>query len=360
MRETDWIFLFGIGTLIALWLQIDLRFILSARFTFPGLIVCYSVIRLKRKVGILLTDSEFVSQSLELNLFFARIAKEHSFFIEVAIPWKNSNLIQEADFYKNQFACLLGETIYLANQNLPREFLSAGEIVTPLTLDAERVSEFYSGYTLNTELTRAELALEAGGNPNPPATLVEAVTLLNQKAMRLTTGLIGFKSRLLNDVLACRLFTFNYPLLLDHVLREARFYLSQLERIQNRAAVDAVADLIQQEIFWNRIMAEHAKFIRGLLDPVEVQLFNTADHFGHQFDQLTAQALQLLNQTAGLPAVTAESREATAAIRDFKRQGTEGLIGCTIRSIAHPLLGDHVVREANHYLRILSGYGLGA
>jgi hypothetical protein len=42
------------------------------------------------------SDREFVKQSLELNLFFARIAKEHSFFIEVAIPWKNSNLIQEA------------------------------------------------------------------------------------------------------------------------------------------------------------------------------------------------------------------------------------------------------------------------
>jgi hypothetical protein len=303
----------------------------------------------------MLSDIQFVRQSLELNLFFGRIAKEHAFFIEVAIPWKNSNLIQEADMYKAQFAGLLTETLCLADGVLPKEFLSAGEIVTPLTLEAEMASEFYSGYTLNTNITRAELALDETGGPNPAA-LVEPVIRLNQQAMALTTGLIGFKSRLLNDMLTCRVFTFNYPLLLDHILREARFYLGMLERIQARAVVDPVADMIRQEIFWNRIMAEHAKFIRGLLDPTEVQLFNTADHFGKQFDTLTAQAQMLLSQTAAIPTVTEESRQATVAIRDFKRQGTEGLITCKIRSIAHPLLGDHVTREANHYLRLLKTF----
>lgn len=311
-----------------------------------------------REVIFLLSDAEFVRQSLELNLFFTRIAKEHSFFIEVAIPWKNSELIQEAEMYKNEFARLLAETLRLSDGVLPQEFLTAGEIVTNLTLDAEQGSEFYSGYNLNTGITRAELSMGGNGNSNP-VTLVDPVTGLNQQAMAATIGLIGFKSRLLNDVLACRVFTFNYPLLLDHILREARFYLNMLKRIQNRTTVDPVADMVQQEIFWNRIMAEHAKFIRGLLDPTEVQLFNTADNFGKQFDELTAQAQMILNQTTGIPAVTEESRRATTAIRDFKKQGTEGLITCKIRSIAHPLLGDHVVREANHYLRLLNIFETG-
>lgn len=32
-----------------------------------------------------------------------------------------------------------------------------------------------------------------------------------------------------------------------------------------------------------------------------------------------------------------------------------GLLDCKIRSIVLPLLGDHVVREANHYIRLLKG-----
>jgi hypothetical protein len=51
--------------------------------------------------------------------------------------------------------------------------------------------------------------------------------------------------------------------------------------------------------------------------------------------------------------VTEESLRATRQIRDFKQQGTQGLIDCKIKSTIIPLLGDHVLREANHYLRLL-------
>ena len=54
--------------------------------------------------------------------------------------------------------------------------------------------------------------------------------------------------------------------------------------------------------------------------------------------------------------VTKDSLQATQAIRDFKAQGTEGLLDCKIKSVIIPLLGDHTLREANHFLRLLSSY----
>lgn len=308
---------------------------------------------MKNGVKCMLSDGEYVRQSLELNLFFLRILKEHSFFIEAAFPCKESNLIQLAEQFKVQFTKLLSEAVHLANGVLPQDFLADGEIVTRYTLEAEQLTEFYTGVNLNTEITKAEMSLGGCANPNL-ATLAEKVNRLNQQAIEATQGLIDFKVRLLNEVLACNLFTMNYPLLIDHILREARLYLSLLERLQCRADVDVLSELVMQEAFWNRIMAEHAKFIRGLLDPTEVQLFNTADNFGKQFDVLTAEAEALACQIAGIRAVTEASRQATMNIRDFKSQGTEGLITCKIRSVILPLLGDHVLREANHYLRLLN------
>ncbi|HEX2936019.1 MAG TPA: DUF2935 domain-containing protein [Bacteroidales bacterium] len=305
-----------------------------------------------------MSDRDYVRQSLELDLFFLRIMKEHSFFIEVAFPAKDSNMIQQAEMFKNQYTMLLGEAVQLANGILPTDFLTDGEIVTRYTLDAERVTEFYTGVSLNTNITSAEMSL--GGNANPNLiTLVERVARLNQQAIFTTQGLIGFKTMILNNVLTCRIFTNNYPLLIDHILREARLFVSLLERLQCRAEVDLAAEMVMQEAFWNRIMAEHAKFIRGLLDPTEVQLFNTADNFGKQFDILTAEAEALVYRAAGLPIVTEESKQATISIRDFKSQGTEGLITCKIRSIILPLLGDHVLREANHYLHLLTVFESG-
>ena len=49
----------------------------------------------------------------------------------------------------------------------------------------------------------------------------------------------------------------------------------------------------------------------------------------------------------------AEALEETVRFQAFKTAGTKGILECQIRSIILPLLGDHVLREANHYLRLL-------
>uniref|UniRef100_UPI0032605C1B DUF2935 domain-containing protein n=1 Tax=Clostridium sp. NkU-1 TaxID=1095009 RepID=UPI0032605C1B len=43
----------------------------------------------------------------------------------------------------------------------------------------------------------------------------------------------------------------------------------------------------------------------------------------------------------------------TEKYRDFKEAGTKGINECKIRSIILPLLADHVLRESNHYIRLL-------
>ncbi len=296
---------------------------------------------------------EYIRLSLELNLFFARIAKEHAIFIEGAFTAKDADLAREADMLKNQFEMLLAETISLSNGVVSRASVESGEFVTPHTLAAERASQFYTGIPINFRLTQMEEGLSGNSGAIAAPSLEGRVFNLNHRAIVLTTALINFKTRILSNVLACRLFTLNYPLLLDHILREARLYLRTLNMLQNRENISGASELVEQEIFWNRIMGEHALFIRGLLDPTEGELINTANDFGNEFAELTRKAIAASEQAALLPGVTRESFDAAVGIRDFKNAGTEGLLNCSIKAIAVPLLGDHVLREANHYLRIL-------
>ncbi len=304
----------------------------------------------------MLSNEEYVRQSLELNVFFMRIAKEHAFFIQSALTPRDQALINQAEALKNEFTMLLQEAISLADGVISPSVLASGELVTKHTIESERVSQFYSGIVLDSELTAVELSLSTNPAPVANPILIDQVCSLNQRAIQATTILASYKSKLLQDILSCKIFTFNYPLLIDHILREARFYLRMLQRLQNREIADIKRDIIEQEVFWNRIMAEHAKFIRGLLDPTEVKLFNTAHDFGQEFDKLTNQALTMTEQTTILPKLSRETYTATVGIRDFKVAGTEGLLQCKVRALAMPLLGDHVVREANHYLRILSTF----
>ncbi|MBV7276031.1 DUF2935 domain-containing protein [Clostridiaceae bacterium UIB06] len=306
----------------------------------------------------MLSNSEFVRQSLELNLFFMRIAKEHAIFLKSGLMQKNNNIAFQAEMLKNEFSQLLVEAIRLSEGIISPEVASSGELITDLTLDSERQAQYYTGISIDSKITVMEANLIGSDRGRQFALfdIVRHVTELNHRAMAATNRIISFKSSLLRDVLSCGVFSFNYPLLIDHVLREAHFYLRALTVLQNRHELDLTREAVNQELFWNKIMAEHAKFIRGLLDPTEVNLFNTANNFGMKFDELTVEAQKLAADTGLLPSTTQKTLEAVKGIRDFKRQGTEGLVQCKIRAIVYALLGDHVVREANHYIRLLKTF----
>ncbi|MDD5948275.1 MAG: DUF2935 domain-containing protein [Lachnospiraceae bacterium] len=96
---------------------------------------------------------------------------------------------------------------------------------------------------------------------------------------------------------------------------------------------------------------EHALFIRGLLDPSEEKLIETADGFAKDYKELLEQAKA--NENCTIDEMTRKTMEETIKYRDFKEARTKGITGCEISSLILPLLADHVLREANHYLRIL-------
>lgn len=301
----------------------------------------------------MLSSINFIKQSLGLHLFFARIMKEHSFFLEAGFTPRDTSFTQQADAFRREFDGLLGEAISLSNGVVNPGVLESGEIITPFTLNAEMATTYFTGVQIPTQLTQAEAGLAGGGIITANPMLEQRVYALNQRAINATAALIQFKTNILSNVLSCKMFTFNYPLLIVHIIREAELYLLQLRRLQNEEEIGLEREAYELEFFWNRQMAEHAKFIRGLLDPTEENLISQANNFGNEFDQLTAEAKAAMDATVPLSKVTDESLKATEDLRNFKAQGTQGILACKVKSIIIPLLGDHVLREANHYLRLL-------
>lgn len=291
----------------------------------------------------------YVSASLETHLFFGRIMKEHALFLLAAFPAGETNYRNEADWYREQLENALRDAVALADGHVGEDVLNSGEIVTQYTERAERQTSRLAGAPIDTQITRAEEQLRAGGFQQPSRAMVQAVRRLNQRVLRLVTGLINFKERILRDVLACRLYTANYPLLIEHILREARWYVQSIRDIENGRMTERGDRNV--EAFWNQIMMEHAEFIRGLLDPTEEELIETADDFAEDYRELLDLARSQdfrMNEE-----LTRRTLEKTEEYRDFKTAGVAGITACEIRSVILPLLADHVLREANHYLRLL-------
>lgn len=296
---------------------------------------------------------DYVRTSLELHLFFARIMKEHSLFLQAGFMPKNTEYIQEAMLYKRQFEKLLSDTVTLSNCMIRDNVLNSGEVVTKFTYGAERKTEELTGITIDSNITLQELKLMSNNNNNyyyGMSDITQYVCYLNDTAITLLDGLISLKERLLRDVLSCRVFTANYPLLIEHILREAKLYRQYVVMLQRGEDINS-QNMKQVELFWNQIMMEHALFIRGLLDPTENDLIATADSFAKDYQKLIEEAKNMTDET--IKSITDKTITETQKYIEFKTAGTEGIKECEIRSIILPLLADHVLREANNYFRIL-------
>ncbi|MGN1102901.1 MAG: DUF2935 domain-containing protein [Huintestinicola sp.] len=290
--------------------------------------------------------SDYITTSLELHLFFGRIMKEHSLFLEAGYTPVNSGFSARAEHYKNEFERLLSRAVSLADGIIGENVLASGEIVTEFTRAAERQTEMLTGISIDSGITDRELRLSCCVMSARPDIYIR-VKSLNIIALRLLDGLISLKEETLAAVLGCQMFTMNYPLLIEHIIREAKLYRQYLHDLEESGTV-GVQSMKEIECFWNQIMMEHAMFIRGLLDPSETKLINSADSFAKEYAAL----LQSCNNAQDM-ALRAQSRAETLKFRDFKTAGTKGIESCQIRSLILPLLADHVLREANHFLRIL-------
>lgn len=279
--------------------------------------------------------------------------KEHSLFLEAGFTPKNTKLSKEAEHYKISFERLLLDTVKLSNARIRESVIDSGEIFTEYTLEAEQKTKCYTGIDINSNITLMEKDLDCRNSNNINSKIVKNIKCINARAIKLLNGLIDFKMRILDGMLCCRLFTVNYPLLIEHIIREAKLYRSYIKDLEANKDIDK-ENIRKTELFWDQIMMEHSLFIRGLLDPTENELITTSNKFANEFSELLQKADDATEMT--MPEVTSDTLMETIKLRDFKAAGAKGIVDCKIRSIILPLLADHVLREANHYIRLLNDY----
>ncbi|MDO5292628.1 MAG: DUF2935 domain-containing protein [bacterium] len=298
--------------------------------------------------------NDYVVSSLELHLFFCRIMKEHAFFLEIGFTKAAPKYIVEANRFKNAFEDLLCRVVECSKGIVGTDILQSQEIITKHTCASEAKTAKLTGAAIDQKITRLEEELVNNcrqGNQAIDESMIDTVKEINQWALELLERFIAFKKWVLEQVLSCNLYTINYPLLLEHIIREAQLYEQYVKDLEceckkKRESIQKV------ELFWDQIMMEHALFIRGLLDPTEGELVNAADDFAADYKKLIYQARNMTQRT--MDSITKQTIRQTIKYRDFKEAGTKGINDCAIRSLIVPLLADHVLREANHYLRLLT------
>jgi len=249
----------------------------------------------------------FVARSLDEVRFWSRIMKEHSLFLKLGFRCEDTQLINEANYFYQIF---------------------------------ESIENRANAYTLGTD--------------------AQTIIKFNEEIYIAVSHIWAFKRKVLGLILRCQLpGGNNFPLLVDHVSREANYFRNRLAEL-NTGRLEPLPDaIIDENVFFLRIMADHAKFIGHLLDPSERKLVEQARDFSNDFDQLLFQARDLDSmrpQSQTVPLLDQfldQNRVSVKSLRDFKKTARDLIEACRIKSIIHPLLADHVFREAERFLTII-------
>jgi hypothetical protein len=249
-----------------------------------------------------ITEQMFIERSLTENRFWLRIMKEHALFLGEGFNRKDTHLIQQTDRFHAYFEQQEKKSYQIPNN-------------------------------------------------------VTMVRKLNEESIQLVHGFRNFKRNLLIMIINCQISGFNFPLLVDHIAREAEYFMRTLTKF-NQGILEPIQDaIINENVFWLRIMMEHSRFIASLLDQSERNLVITARKFGDDFETLLNQARDvesmLYNKQPTYPIIgkmNKDSENATTELRAFKKLGLDLIKSCQIRNVISPLLADHVVREADHFL----------
>ncbi|WP_132313078.1 MULTISPECIES: DUF2935 domain-containing protein [unclassified Paenibacillus] len=249
----------------------------------------------------------FVTRSLDEVRFWSRIMKEHSLFLKLGFRCDDTQLIQEANGYYSVF---------------------------------EQIETKAHQYNANTD--------------------PQTIRAFNAEVYNAAVHIYVFKRKVLGLIINCKLpGANNFPLLVDHTSREANYFRNRLAELNNGQLEPLHDAIIDENVFFLKIMADHAKFIGHLLDPSERKLVEQAREFSNDFDTLLWQAQDLSSmrpQSQTQPLLTQfldQNRVSVVSLRDFKKTARDLIEACRIKSIIHPLLADHVYREAERFLEII-------
>jgi hypothetical protein len=99
--------------------------------------------------------------------------------------------------------------------------------------------------------------------------------------------------------------------------------------------------------FWNTINGDHADFDARLLDPTERLLIKVATYFGTKFKRIPASSRETARRV---------SLQASYELDVFHKTARQLQQANLLRSVIHPKLTDHVIREGERSIQTLESF----
>lgn len=301
----------------------------------------------------MLTDSEFVQETIVSGSYYLRTLREFCEEIQVSFLPGDSEYIKIAEGFALRCEELGRILVSNADGNVPQEVLDSDFLVTDYTLQLELLTEKLFNVDIDTSITEKEQNIKPGNAVNPSQETINELMQVNIRAKQLVSDFLVFLNDIISKMHNNELFAYVYISSVEIMKIELNVFDLNLDRLINRGGTNPTF-VIDYEYLFNTILLGISGFIRGLVDPVNSSIFNRANSFVSEYDNLTEEYRNLIMSPESQRLMSAKSLSLAARLRVFLENCIEELLAKRAYFLISPMFFDNGLTAVNYFTYVLT------
>ncbi len=297
---------------------------------------------------IVITNKDIYEQSLVNHIYFAGTIRSFCITIGLTFFKNNQKYIDQAIALGFRATDIVNESITLMNKELAEAILSNDVYITPYTKNLDLLTEKLFDISLVIGVDKDIELLKNRNNVNYDE-VINKINKLNNESLSLINDFKEYVIDIKNKLTKGELFSYLYIDFFNYMYDEISVYGRDIKRIDSK---NDYTDFYLREFtyYFNELLKESAKYIRGFLDTKEQESFDKASYFVNAFTSLAEKYLKNKDN----PNLNIETERLVREYKKYVVDLIERLLKSDIYFINPPVTLDNFLTNINVYLFILN------
>ncbi|MDD2505254.1 MAG: hypothetical protein PHF21_03140 [Bacilli bacterium] len=295
----------------------------------------------------MLSDLEFIIQSLTLNIFY--LTNIRGFSLNITLSFLNRECIDTAKEYIIKSEKILNMFVDKINDFLPENAIKGNFLVSEYTLPCEILTENLFNIKLDKAITNKLLLLKKHHLEEEPKEMVTLMTSVNKETYELAVKYIDFLKSILNDIKTNKLFSYSSPFVIRTMIKAIEFYnemmLRNIKKV--RASPTSVSNYEYRVI---ELMRNIATYMSLIVNPERNDVYIKFNSFSVEFSHLRDSYLNVDLTPKTMIELTKKTQKSIFRYSNYFKEIIKELLDNKVYFIVEPIFIDDFYRAANYII----------
>lgn len=299
----------------------------------------------------MLTDDEFVTQSVTLNLFY--LLNIRCFCLNIMLSFIDEECITKAKDYLIKAENIVSSFIKESAGVVPADILKYNFLVTKYTIDLECLTEKLFNIVLQTEVATSIYKFDEAPSKKIGSNLKNLMIDVNIKTFNLAKEYNEFLSEIFILEKNGQLFSYNSPRFIKEIIDTIEMYIYLLERNTKKMKVNPsfISNYEYRMLLLYRSVANH---ISVKVNPTREDVVIKGEAFSVEFNCLAKEYLLKDSNPEDLNKLTKKTLVLIKRFANFLDELTADLLTAKVYFIIEPIFIDVLYRSVNYLIYNLS------